>query len=159
MADCLSETFRYVLVLLSWFWLAQRWHVAILLSSPLSARSEDLLKMALGLREFLVVALSLFISTLNGQLPKKEKYYAIKEDIPHIRCETCQKAVRYLYGKTQAMRAEGVTKRVSHHRVYCCLKCLAWFVRNLFSFLSGYAGGFISPVGYTVWVKKTSYIC
>jgi len=76
--------------------------------------AEDLLKMALALslRAFLVL-LSLFISPLNGQIPKKEKYHAIKEDIPYIRCETCQKAVKYLYGKTQEMRDDDATKRVS----------------------------------------------
>ena len=78
--------------------------------------AEDLLKMAfaLFLRTFLLV--SLFISPLNGQIPKKEKYHAIKEDIPYIRCETCQKAVKYLYGKTQEMRDDGPTKRVSLDR-------------------------------------------
>ncbi|RMX43820.1 hypothetical protein pdam_00023094 [Pocillopora damicornis] len=50
-------------------------------------------------------------SPMTRQLPKKEKYYAIKEDIPHIKCETCQKAVKYLYGKTHDMRtAEGTSK-------------------------------------------------
>lgn len=70
------------------------------------------LALALSLRAFLVL-LSLFISPFNGQIPKKEKYHAIKEDIPYIRCETCQKAVKYLYGKTQEMRDDGPTKRVS----------------------------------------------
>ena len=68
--------------------------------------------LALTLRAFLVL-LSLFISPHNGQIPKKEKYQAVKEDIPYIRCETCQKAVKYLYGKTQEMRDDGSTKRVS----------------------------------------------
>ena len=67
---------------------------------------------ALSLSAFPVL-LSLFISPLNGQIPKKEKYHAIKEDIPYIKCETCQKAVKYLYGKTQEMRDDGPTKRVS----------------------------------------------
>ena len=58
------------------------------------------------------VCLFLLISPLNGQLAKKEKYYAIKEDLPYIRCETCQKAVKYLYGKTQEMRNR-VSKKVS----------------------------------------------
>ncbi|PFX26352.1 hypothetical protein AWC38_SpisGene8974 [Stylophora pistillata] len=58
------------------------------------------------------LTLSLCISTLYSQLPKKEKYYAIKEDIPRIKCETCQKAVKYLYGKTHDMRtAEGGTSK------------------------------------------------
>lgn len=57
--------------------------------------------------------LLLFISTVVGQLPKKEKYYAIKEDLPYIRCETCQKAVKYLYGKTQEMRQGAAAKKVS----------------------------------------------
>lgn len=57
--------------------------------------------------------LLLFISTVIGQLPKKEKYYAIKEDLPYIRCETCQKAVKYLYGKTQQMRRGAAAKKVS----------------------------------------------
>ncbi|XP_078352557.1 uncharacterized protein LOC144637300 isoform X1 [Oculina patagonica] len=74
------------------------------------------LKMALALRVILVL-LSLFISPLNGQIPKKEKYYAIKEDIPHIRCETCQKAVKYLYGKTHEMRGDGTTKRLEEDKV------------------------------------------
>lgn len=80
-----------------------------------SFTAEDLkmaLALALSLRAFLVLW-SLFISPLNGQIPKKEKYHAIKEDIPYIRCETCQKAVKYLYGKTQEMRDDGPTKRVS----------------------------------------------
>lgn len=71
-----------------------------------------LLKMAAAVWGF-HVCIFLLISPLNGQFPKKEKYYAIKEDLPYIRCETCQKAVKYLYGKTQGMR-DGVTKRVSH---------------------------------------------
>lgn len=76
--------------------------------------AEDLLKMAfaLPLRAFLVL-FSLFVFPLDGQIPKKEKYHAIKEDIPYIKCETCQKAVKYLYGKTQEMRDDGPTKRVS----------------------------------------------
>nr|XP_058946328.1 uncharacterized protein LOC131774331 [Pocillopora verrucosa] len=66
--------------------------------------------MAHGLH-LIFLTLSLCISTLYSQLPKKEKYYAIKEDIPHIKCETCQKAVKYLYGKTHDMRtAEGTSK-------------------------------------------------
>lgn len=70
--------------------------------------------LALSLRALtFLVLLSLFISPLNCQIPKKEKYHAIKEDIPYIRCETCQKAVKYLYGKTQEMRDDDPTKRVS----------------------------------------------
>ncbi|CAH3159833.1 unnamed protein product [Pocillopora meandrina] len=66
--------------------------------------------MAHGLH-LIFLTLSLCISTLYSQLPKKGKYYAIKEDIPHIKCETCQKAVKYLYGKTHDMRtAEGTSK-------------------------------------------------
>ena len=82
-----------------------------------SPAGKDLLKMALALRAFLL-SLSLFISPLYGQLPKKEKYYAVKEDVPHIRCETCQKAVKYLYGKTHDMRTERAAKRVSLHATY-----------------------------------------
>ena len=57
------------------------------------------------------VCIILLICPLNGQIPKKEKYYAIKEDLPHIRCETCQKAVKYLYWKTNELR-DGGTKKV-----------------------------------------------
>ncbi|CAH3169947.1 unnamed protein product [Porites evermanni] len=61
--------------------------------------------------------LLLFISTVVGQLPKKEKYYAIKEDLPYIRCETCQKAVKYLYGKTQEMRQGAAAKKLEEDKV------------------------------------------
>ena len=76
------------------------------------------------------VCLFLLISPLNGQLPKKEKYYAIKEDLPYIRCETCQKAVKYLYGKTEEMRG-GLSKKVSQKLVkkFC--------PRKLIKFLQG----------------------
>lgn len=76
--------------------------------------AKDLLKMAfaLPLRAF-VVLFALNVFPLDGQIPKKEKYHAIREDIPYIKCETCQKAVKYLYGKTQEMRDDGPTKRVS----------------------------------------------
>lgn len=56
------------------------------------------------------VLMFLLIFPLNGQFPKKEKYHAIKEDLPYIRCETCQKAVKYLFGKTQEMRGGGTKK-------------------------------------------------
>jgi len=71
---------------------------------------------ALPLRAFLVL-FSLFVFPLDGQIPKKEKYHAIKEDIPYIKCETCQKAVKYLYGKTQEMRDDGPTKRLEEDKV------------------------------------------
>lgn len=85
--------------------------------------------MARGLH-LIFLTLSLCISTLYSQLPKKEKYYAIKEDIPHIKCETCQKAVKYLYGKTHDMRtAEGTSKP---KRV-----CLTLYLRQFFCLTAG----------------------
>ena len=79
---------------------------------PLSAHSirSKMAAKTLCVSDF---CLLLFISTVIGQLPKKEKYYAIKEDLPYIRCETCQKAVKYLYGKTQQMRRGAAAKKVS----------------------------------------------
>ena len=79
---------------------------------PLSAHSIRS-KMAAKTLCVFYFCLLLFISTVIGQLPKKEKYYAIKEDLPYIRCETCQKAVKYLYGKTQEMRRGAAAKKVS----------------------------------------------
>lgn len=99
--------------------------------------------MALALRVILIL-LSLFISPLNGQIPKKEKYYAIKEDIPYIRCETCQKAVKYLYGKTHEMRGDGATKRVSSQVSRFALSILK--AEN--------AGSFISAVDETTGIGK-----
>ena len=80
---------------------------------PLSAHSIHSIKMAAKTLCVFYFCLLLFISTVIGQLPKKEKYYAIKEDLPYIRCETCQKAVKYLYGKTQEMRRGAAAKKVS----------------------------------------------
>lgn len=79
---------------------------------PLSAHSIRS-KMAAKTLCVFYFCLLLFISTVIGQLPKKEKYHAIKEDLPYIRCETCQKAVKYLYGKTQEMRRGAAAKKVS----------------------------------------------
>lgn len=56
------------------------------------------------------------IFQLNGQFPKKEKYHAVKEDLPYIKCETCQKAVKHLYGKTQEMRGGG-TKKLNEDKI------------------------------------------
>ena len=112
---------------------------------------EDLLKMALALRE-IVLLLSLFISPLNGQIPKKEKFYAIKEDIPYIRCETCQKAVKYLYGKAHDMRGDvGATKRVSsqgHLHVGIIYKFVIPVLKVIIT------GNSISPVDETTGISK-----
>lgn len=101
-------------------------------STPILSQSVtviDLLIMAHSLH-LIFLTLSLCISTLYSQLPKKEKYYAIKEDIPHIKCETCQKAVKYLYGKTHDMRtAEGTSKP---KRV-----CLTLYLRQFFCLTAG----------------------
>lgn len=56
--------------------------------------------------------LFLYVSLANSQFPKKEKFYAVKEDLSYIRCETCQKAVKYLYRKTSELRDSAPGKKV-----------------------------------------------
>lgn len=85
------------------------------------------------------VCIFLFVSQLNGQIPKKEKYYAIKDDLPYIKCETCQKAVRHLYLKTHEMR-DGGTKKVRlktlcryNTQRYCCavrMNAIMYYLKN-----------------------------
>ena len=100
----------FLLVILIGLSLTREPSVPVLCQSPFIT-VEDFLIMAQNWR-LIFLTLSLCISTLYSQLPKKEKYYAIKEDIPRIKCETCQKAVKYLYGKTHDMRtAEGGTSK------------------------------------------------
>ena len=59
-----------------------------------------------------VSLLGIFLET-EGQFPKKEKFTAVKEDVPYIKCETCQKAVKYLFHKTNEMRDKAPAKQVS----------------------------------------------
>lgn len=87
------------------------WTRGSFIPRSLSLYNDVPLKMAVGTWAFHACLFS-SIFQLNGQFPKKEKYHAVKEDLPYIKCETCQKAVKYLYGKTQEMRGGG-TKKVN----------------------------------------------
>ena len=75
-----------------------------------------------------MVSMLLTISSLNGQFPKKEKFSAVKEEIPYIKCETCQKAVKYLYWKTKEMRGNAAAKKASSLKDF--KKCQKVLVSN-----------------------------
>ncbi|EDO40280.1 predicted protein, partial [Nematostella vectensis] len=49
--------------------------------------------------------------------PKKEKFHAVNGEVPHIRCETCQKAVKHLYRRTSEMREKSPRKKVEEDKI------------------------------------------
>ena len=62
------------------------------------------------------LAILLFISQLymiSGRMSKK-LYPPMKEDIPFIKCDVCQKAVKYLFRKAKSMRDDTSTKVVHY---------------------------------------------
>ena len=67
---------------------------------------------------FEVILVLIFILSIIDaqQYPKKEKFYAVNEEVKFIRCETCQKAVKYLYRKTKEMKDKATTKKVCKYK-------------------------------------------
>lgn len=61
---------------------------------------------------FIVASFIFSYSLCHAQFPKKEKFHAVKEDVEHVRCETCRKAIKYLSLKTHDMREENPAKKV-----------------------------------------------
>lgn len=61
---------------------------------------------------FIIASFIFSHSLVYAQFPKKEKFHAVKEDVEHVRCETCQKAIKYLNLKTHDMREDSPAKKV-----------------------------------------------
>ncbi|KAK3714412.1 hypothetical protein QZH41_020642 [Actinostola sp. cb2023] len=69
---------------------------------------------------FLLLIFLFFIflySKIDAQYPKKEKFYAVKEEVKLVRCETCQKAVKYLYRKTREMKDVAPAKKLEEEKI------------------------------------------
>lgn len=64
-----------------------------------------------------ILLLSFVFSTIDAQYPKKEKFHAVNGEVKYVRCETCQKAVKYLYRKTREMRDKAPAKKVRNYAI------------------------------------------
>lgn len=59
--------------------------------------------------------LLLLLKISESQLPSKRTYHPIRDDVPHIRCETCQKGVRAAYRHVPGLR--DTSKKVGRYIV------------------------------------------
>ena len=53
---------------------------------------------------------SLITHVFGQTMPKKKKFYPIKEDIPFIKCQVCQKGLRSIFKTVKQMREESNVK-------------------------------------------------
>ena len=55
--------------------------------------------------------LLLKVSLVSPRMSKK-LYPPQKEDLPFIKCDVCQRGIKYLYRKAKSMREESTTRKV-----------------------------------------------